>query len=79
MLLKLAIQENIRPVELAQYGFVYPLGSIRTHIGPALLDDYFLVLDIRGLCHGSFKSSLGNTRCLEGNIAIVIFQYSIVW
>ena len=31
-----------------------------------------------GLCHGSFKSSLGNMLCLEGNIATVIFQYSIV-
>ena len=39
---------------------------------------YFLLLASRGLCHGSFKSSLGNTRCLEGNIATVIFQYSIV-
>ena len=39
---------------------------------------YFLVLASRGLCHGSFKSLLVNTRCLEGNIATVIFQYSIV-
>ena len=39
---------------------------------------YFLVLASRALCHGSFKSSLGNTICLEGNIATVIFQYSIV-
>ena len=30
------------------------------------------------LCHGSFKSSLGNTLCLEDNIATVIFQYSII-
>ena len=54
------------------------LQSVRTRIGPALLDEYFLVLPIRGLRCGSFESSLGNTVCLEGNIATVIFQYSIV-
>ena len=51
---------------------------IRTRIEPALQDKFFLVLASRGLCHGSFKSSLGNMLCLEGNIATVIFQYSIV-
>ena len=40
-------------------------------------EQYFLVLASRGLCHGRFKSSLGNTLCLEGNIATAIFQYSI--
>ena len=39
---------------------------------------YFLVLASRGLCHGSFKSSLGNKLFLEGNIATVICQHSIV-
>ena len=29
------IRENIRPVEQAQYGSIYPLESIRTRIGPA--------------------------------------------
>ena len=40
--------------------------------------EYFPVFTFWGLCHGSFKSSLGNMLCLEGNIATVIFQYSIV-
>ena len=70
--------------ELAQYGSVYSLGSTETRIGPALLGEYFLVLPIWQLniflcCQfGSFKSSLGNSLCLEGNIATACFQYSIV-
>ena len=50
--------------EEAQYGPVLPLGDIRTtHIAPA---------------EDSGLGALGNTLCLEGNIATAIFQYSIV-
>ena len=38
---------------------------------------YFPVLLVWGLRCSSFKNSLGNTLCLEGNIATAIFQYSI--
>ena len=49
--------------EEAQYGPVLPLGGIRTRIAPA---------------EDSGSGALGNTLCLEGNIATAIFQYSIV-
>ena len=49
--------------EEAQYRPVLPLGGIRTRIAPA---------------EDSGSGALGNTLCLEGNIATAIFQYSIV-
>ena len=61
---------------LRQYFIVYPDSSISRIDSVSF--QYFLVLTSIGLCLGSFKSSLGNTLCLKGNIATVIFQYSIV-
>ena len=38
----------------------------------------FVIILLAIFKYCSFKISLGNMTCLEGNIATVIFQYSIV-
>ena len=62
---------------LRQYFMVYPNSRHNT-----VILNYLFNLPIYncqfGLCRGSFKSSLGNKRCLEGNIATDICQNFIV-